>query len=165
MQNEVIILMLLSNLVLSFFIAYIFISYIKTLEDKKCNCSGDIRRKYLKYYGYFFLFITVATIILIFTGLQTNKLKIINDYLKYSILIVNILAAYVIFEYSNILEESDCKCSDSWKKTFIKYYSYFLIGVMSVIFFCLLMIFISHIVLQEDKYIYFLKYMLRNCSF
>ena len=50
-----ILFVIICNLVLSFSISYIFISYTKSLENKKCNCSNDIRRKYLKYYGYFFL--------------------------------------------------------------------------------------------------------------
>ena len=80
-------------------------------------------------------------------------------------LLINILAAYVIYRYSEILENSDCSCSDSWKKTFIKYYSYFLVGSMSIIFFSILMIFIAHIIFEEDKYIYFIKYLLRSCSY
>ena len=53
-------------LLIPFCLAYIFISYVKTLEDnEKCQCSYDIRRKYLKFYGYFMLLFSIFSIFII----------------------------------------------------------------------------------------------------
>lgn len=163
-NNILIFLMFTLNFLFPFILSFIFISYVKNLEDKKCNCSNDIKRKYVKYYGYFFLTISVLSIIVPLLYIKYPILVNINDYLKLITLVVNLAAAYVLYEYSEYLENNDCKCSESWKKVFIKYYSYFLIFTMSVIFFCILMIFIAHILYQEDKYIYGVKNLLRNCK-
>ena len=48
-------IMILISLSLPILIGYILVSYIKSLEDKKCACSNDRRRKYIKFYGYFVL--------------------------------------------------------------------------------------------------------------
>ena len=156
--------LMLTNIILPFFIAFIFISYIRNLEKKECNCSENVRRKYVKYYGYFFLTVSILTIICVLSHSLIPGIVILNDFIKYITLVINLLAAYVLYEYSDILENADCKCSDSWKRVFIKYYSYFLIFTMSLIFFSLLMIFMSHIIFQEDQYIYLIKYLLRSCK-
>ena len=59
----VFILMILSSLFAPLLIGYIFISYIKSLEDKKCACSSDRRRKYVKFYGYFLILFTILTLV------------------------------------------------------------------------------------------------------
>lgn len=156
--------LMLTNIILPFFISFIFISYIRNLEEKKCNCSENTRRKYVKYYGYFFLTVSILTIICVLSHSLIPGIVILNDLIKYITLVINLLAAYVLYEYSDILENVDCKCSDSWKRVFIKYYSYFLIFTMSLIFFSILMIFMTHILFQEDQYIYLIKYLLRSCN-
>ena len=106
-------------------IGYIFVSYVKSLEDKDYAVS-NIRRKYVKYYGYFlFLIAFVSLFVIIFT--KNPRLKSLNEVLKVISLIVNFLAAYLLYDYSNILndENKNCRCSDNWKKVFMKYYSYF----------------------------------------
>lgn len=157
-------IMFLLNMTLPLIISFIFISYIKNLEDNKCKCSNDIRRKYVKYYGYFFVILTFIIIILALINSKHIIVRRFEEFLKYMCLFINLLAAYVIYEYSEILEENNCECSNSWKQKFMKYYSYFLIGIMSIIFFCTLMIFFAHIVFQEDKYIYRIKFLFRNCN-
>ena len=156
-------IMFILNLIIPFIISFIFISYIRNLEKKDCKCSNDIRRKYIKYYGYFFFIISILIIILALINSKNIYIIRCEEFIKYICLIINLLGAYVIYKYSEILEDNNCKCSDSWKKIFIKYYSYFLIGTMSIIFFCTLMIFFTHIIFQEEKYIYFIKYLFRNC--
>ena len=46
-------------LLIPFSISYILITYVKSLEKEICSCSEDIRRKYLKYYGYVMLGLTI----------------------------------------------------------------------------------------------------------
>ena len=119
-------------------IGYILISYIKSLEDKKCGCSQDTRRKYIKYYGYFFIFCAIISILILslfFTFPPVRKLYL---YLKVFILVIHFLAAYVIFTYSKMLEDNSCECAKSWKQVFLKYYGYLSIGFLSLVFLGLL---------------------------
>ena len=154
-----------SFLIIPTLIGYIFVSYIKSLEEKDCPCSSNIRRKYVKYYGYFLFGIAVASIFLIILTIKNPKLKKYNELLKVISIIVNFLAAYLLYEYSQILdnEHNNCRCSDDWKKVFMKYYSYFLIVVIGLIFFSLLMTFLAHISTGNDSYILLMKRSFIGC--
>lgn len=133
-------------------VGYILISYIKSLEEQDCACSNDRRRKYVKFYGYFTVIFTIILLILnIYFGQRGNSsLQNIIRIVSFSI---NFLAAYLLYSYSNILEDSSCKCTESWRRTFMKFYGYFLIGLLSFISFALILTFIFHICQGNDKII------------
>jgi len=145
-------LILFNSLILPLIIGYILISYIKSLENKKCACSSDIRRKYVKFYGYFLILFSLFTIVvnLIFGKICNIQIQNIFRVISFSI---NILAAYLIFSYSNILQDSTCECSISWRRTFMKFYGYFLSIIFSLVSFCLIMSFIYHISQGNDDII------------
>ena len=142
-------LLILSSLFMPLVVGYIFISYIKSLEKKECACSNDRRRKYVKFYGYFLIIYSILTIILnlVFGFIGNILFQNVIRVISFS---VNLLAAYLIYSYSNILEDSNCKCSISWKRTFLKFYGYLLTGILSFISFGLIMIFIYHISQGDD---------------
>jgi len=142
-------LILLNTLVLPFIIGYILISYIKSLEDKKCACSSDIRRKYVKFYGYFLILFSLFTLVINLIFRQVSNIKIQNIFRIISFSI-NILAAYLIFSYSKILQDSTCECSLSWRRTFMNFYGYLLSIIFSLISFILIITFIYHISLGDD---------------
>ena len=142
-------LMILSSLVMPLMIGYILISYIKSLEEKNCACSSDRRRKYVKYYGYFLIIFTILSLIfnLVFGFAGSYIFQNIIRIISFSI---NILAGYLIYSYSNILEDSSCDCSVSWKKTFMKFYGYTLSGILAFLSFSLIIAFIYHICQGDD---------------
>tara|TARA_B110001469_G_C9545927_1_gene270963 strand:- start:143 stop:625 length:483 start_codon:yes stop_codon:yes gene_type:complete len=142
-------LIMFLSLIIPFVIGYIFISYIKSLENKKCACSNDRRRKYIKFYGYFLIIFSLLSLILnIIFGLLNNQ--VFQNILRIISFSINILAAYLIFSYSNILEDSSCKCSNSWKKTFLRFYGYFLGGIFSLISVALIIMFLFHVSQGDD---------------
>ena len=142
-------IMILISLSLPLIVGYILVSYIKSLEDKKCACSNDRRRKYIKYYGYFLI---IFAILMLFTnlvfGLSYNNA--VQSFLRIISFGVNFLAAYLLYSYSNLLEDSTCKCSESWRRTFLKFYGYFLGGIFSFISTCIIATFIFHICQGDD---------------
>tara|TARA_B100000963_G_C22598245_1_gene658929 strand:+ start:1317 stop:1796 length:480 start_codon:yes stop_codon:yes gene_type:complete len=142
-------LILLTSLTMPLAVGYIFISYIKSLEEKDCACSDDRRRKYVKFYGYFLIIFSILTLVLnIIFGLLTSP--VFQNIIRIISFSVNLLAAYLIYSYSNILEDSSCKCSVSWKKTFMKFYGYLLSGVLSFLSLSLIIAFIFHISQGDD---------------
>ena len=142
-------LIILSSMVMPLMIGYILISYIKSLEQKDCACSNDRRRKYVKYYGYFLIIFTILSLIFnLVLGLAgSNAFQNIIRIFSFSI---NLLAGYLIYSYSNILEDSTCDCSISWKKTFMKFYGYTLSGILAFLSFSLIIAFIYHISQGDD---------------
>lgn len=152
-----------SYLLIPLILAYIFISYVKSLEDKKCSCSNNIRRKYVKYYGYFLFIFSFIGLIIVSISIKYPKILLLNNFFKVFSIIINLLGAYLLHEYDKILDENDCKCADSWKKVFMKYYAYVIIGISCLIFFMLLIMFLLHIIKEEDKYIYEIKKIYNNC--
>ena len=142
-------LILLTSLTMPLAVGYIFISYIKSLEEKDCSCSDDRRRKYVKFYGYFLIIFSILTLVLnIIFGLLTSP--VFQNIIRIISFSVNLLAAYLIYSYSNILEDSSCKCSVSSKKTFMKFYGYLLSGILSFLSLSLIVAFIFHISQGDD---------------
>lgn len=142
-------LILLTSLTMPLAVGYIFISYIKSLEEKDCACSDDRRRKYVKFYGYFLIIFSILTLVFnIIFGLLTSP--VFQNIIRIISFSVNLLAAYLIYSYSNILEDSSCKCSVSWKKTFMKFYGYLLSGILSFLSLSLIIAFIFHISQGDD---------------
>ena len=163
MNKSFLFTLIASYLFLPLIIAYIFISYVKSLENKDCKCSDDVRRKYVKYYGYLFIVLAFCGVFTLIFSMSMPKMALLDTILKVAALLINFLAAYVLYEYSDLLESNDCECSKSWKRAFIKYYGYFLIIIIGLIFFSLLFTFILHIFNEEDKYIIEMRKILRGC--
>lgn len=152
------------TLVVPFSIGYILISYTKSLEDKKCACSANIRRKYIKYYGYFLFLASLVGLTTFILYIKNPDFRKFKSVLKIFILVIQFLAAYVIFTYSKILEDRKCNCSDSWKKVFLKYYGYALIVFLALLFFCLLMSFLILISTGDNRLMLDLRKILLGCS-
>ena len=144
-------------------ISYIVISYVKTLEKEKCNCSEDIRRKYLKYYGYSILLLSIVGLFVIIFAITNPKLFIFNTIIKYLSLFISFLGVYIMYSYGDLLESNECKCADSWKRIFLKYYAYFMLGIISLTFMVLIVIFIYHIASGDELPIIVLKRAIKNC--
>ena len=164
MNNSFFFTLIVSYLVLPILIGYIFISYVKSLEKSDCKCSDDVRRKYIKYYGYIFIILAVFGVFTLLVAISYPDIVLLDTVFKVAAILINFLAAYVLYEYSEILESNDCLCSRSWKRAFIKYYGYFLIFIVGTIFFSLLLTFILHIFNEEDKYIIEMRKILRGCK-
>ena len=162
-QNFFLMSVIFSSLLMPLTLAYIFITYVNSLENKDCKCSNDIRRKYIKYYGYALLILSIVGLFVIIYAITNPKLIIINVILKCLSMFVSLLGVYVLYSYSEILESIECNCSNSWKRVFIKYYSYIMISLISLTFLTLIMIFIHHIVFNNDTHIRFIKNVLKTC--
>ena len=163
-SSSVVFTFIFSYLLLPLILSYIFISYVKSLENKKCACSNDIRRKYIKYYGYFLFGLSVVGLLVIIISIKSPKAIMFNNFLKIIAILINFLAAYLLHEYDKILDNNNCDCSNSWKKVFIKYYAYVIIFMTGFIFFSMLLLFIKHIMLHEDKYIIEMRNIFTKCS-
>ena len=150
-------------LVIPFFISYILITYIKSLEYKKCDCSTDIRRKYIKYYGYFILVLSIISLFILAFAFTYPKLIYLNTIIRYFSLFITSISVYIMYTYSDILENNECNCADSWKKIFIKYYSYIMLILLAITFFSLLLIFIFHILSGNDFPIKTIRNSLKSC--
>ena len=142
-------LIMLISLFVPLLVGYILISYIKSLESKDCACSNDRRRKYVKFYGYFLIIFSVLSLIsnFVFGLAASSSFQSLLRIISFS---VNLLAAYLIYSYSNILEDSSCDCSTSWKKTFLKFYGYITGGTLSFLSLVLIITFIYHISQGDD---------------
>lgn len=110
----------------------LIINYVYTLEKNKCECSQGWKRKYIKYFA--IITIIIVTMNNIIKRLPKSILIPIST--LYSIGgLVNI---YVLFSYSNFMIKNTCKCSDSWERKFIYYYSIFVISLYILLIFGLI---------------------------
>lgn len=165
MNEEFVLMMLiLLSLFVPLTIGYILISYVKSLETKKCACSNNVRRKYIKYYGYVFILSALLGLVTLIAYIKHPPVRIFKNVIKVVILIIHFLAAYVIFTYSKLLEDNSCKCSNSWKRVFLKYYGYLLMAFVCGLFFCLLMSLLILVSSGNHDYVLELKNLLLGCE-
>jgi len=80
---------------------FITFSWIVLLEKNKCNCCLNWKRDFMKYFLIFMVFF-------IFAGFLIN----IHDYLKYSILILQIVYIGIVFIYIRDLMRKHCDCGN-----------------------------------------------------
>lgn len=163
--NFAVLTIVLISLIVPLLIGYVFITYITSLENKKnCACSNNPKRKYVKYYGYVLIFSAIFSFISGLFYLNTPSIKTVDNIFKTLVLIIHFLGAYVIFTYSKLIEENPCKCSDSWKRVFIKYYGYFVTIMVGLLFLGLLSSFFLLITFGEEKNILGIKKFILGCS-
>ena len=165
MKDDLVLMSLIFlTLIVPFSIGYILVSYTKSLENKKCACSANEKRKYVKYYGYFLFVSALLGLVTLILYIKNPGLRKIKSVIKIIILVIQFLGAYVIFNYSKLLEESSCSCSTSWKKVFVKYYGYALTIFMGLLFFCLVMSFLILISTGDNKFMVDLRKILLGCN-
>ena len=165
MNDDIVLMSLIFvSLMVPFTVGYILISYIKSLENKKCICSEDPRRKYIKYYGYSFIAFALLGILTLILYIKYPIMRKFKMVLRCIILIIHFLAAYVIYNYSNMLEDDKCECSYSWKRVFLKYYGYLVILFIGLLFFCLLMALLILLSSGDTKFVLELQKILIGCN-
>ena len=165
MKNDIILMSLIFiTLAVPLSIGYIIISYIKSLENQKCACSADKKRKYISYYGYFLIISALLGICSFILYVRYPPFRKVKGLIKIFVLIIQFIAAYVIFTYSKLLEENKCSCSDSWKRVFLKYYGYGLTVFIGLLFFCLVMAFLVLISTGEKGFMLDIRKILLGCN-
>lgn len=103
-----------------FFRIYVNYSYIKKMEEDNCECSKDWKSKWVQY----------GPILQIGVGLSLGVIQYIIYPIRINKIISKIIAIilpilYVIYIYNLI--RIDCQCSENWKRTFILFFSSYVI--------------------------------------
>lgn len=112
-------------IILSLIVNIIIINYVQKLEEKKCECSEDWRRDFIKIFSIVTVLLIIFIIILniIKVSIPTILLRLFRVLfgLYGLVAIVNIIA---LFTYAQkMMTSCDCDCSKEWERTFIYYYS------------------------------------------
>lgn len=115
-------------------ISLIIIKYVYDLENKKCKCSKDWRRDYIKIFAFITLVISVISCALTFSKVVlSNSFRIPIHIILSAYMIASIVNIYALFTYSQkLMVYKKCHCSDTWSRTFLYYYSM----VFAVLYFC-----------------------------
>ena len=116
-------------------ICFAILKYVVNLEETSCECSNYWYRDFIKYY--------TAIIILFIIPYLINQQKVLkfiyNDISIFFITLlkfIGIVYYVVMVKYFMMLKNTDCKCSDNWKKKLFLYPIIFTsLAIMVVIFF------------------------------
>jgi len=100
----------ISGIMISSVPMYIYYSYINEL--KECKCAEDYRQKYIKYAVIGVLLFSIASSILLYY-FEISKLT------KYTSGAISLSFSALLLSYAYSLIKKDCKCSVSWKRTFM----------------------------------------------
>ena len=111
MKNIILFLVILVN--------SLIINYINKLDEVDCECSKNWYRKFLLYYSYITIFISIFII----TNLQKFINKKIYNICELIYHILGILNVYILFKFTQDIMKQKCVCSNSWDKQIIYYYS------------------------------------------
>jgi len=116
---SLIIIYALITLYLSKFFIHYF--YIKELEEEKCECSKDWKKKWVQYGPFINVFVGYLLIFfqykLIFLKKKVNKIAHF----------IPIIFSFIYISYIYKLIKTDCVCSENWKRDFILFFTIFTI--------------------------------------
>jgi len=107
------------------------VSYILSLEDKKCGCITDWRHDFIKYYSIALIiwgFITIAF------GLIASKSKFVM-LLKNILMVAALVNIWCLYTYIGDLDKTKCMCAIDKQKNmhyFLYLWRYVLVGALIV---------------------------------
>ena len=119
-----------SSLVIIAINSYI-LNYLLNLEKSECECSDNWQRDYIKYYSV--VAITVSSILLVLMALGLRHPRALNNLLSvvsYLLKFFTLINIFVLYNYSRNLVLKNCNCSENTARTFMKYYSMLIIGIL-----------------------------------
>tara|TARA_Y100000590_G_C15225357_1_gene827891 strand:+ start:189 stop:656 length:468 start_codon:yes stop_codon:yes gene_type:complete len=123
-------LIAVSSLVIIAINSYI-LNYLLNLEKSECECSDNWQRNYIKYYSV--VAITVSSILLVLMALGLRLPRALNNLLSvvsYLLKFFTLINIFVLYNYSRNLVLKNCNCSENTARTFMKYYSMLIIGIL-----------------------------------
>lgn len=116
----------------------VLLKYVKELENKSdCGCSKLWQRDYIKYYlvaSIIFLSISILRVLL---GIKNNSLTLTVSTVMQLLGLVNL---FIMFFYTQKLKNTDCACSEDWRRTFMNVYSLVMLAFFPIITIILLSI-------------------------
>ena len=109
-----------------------FYNYLDRLKKENCNCAINKDYKFIKNFTLFYvisLLIIPLFFILIYAFSTKYFVRVSIFLVKYNKLItiltllIGIIYLYKVYKYIHVLDDSDCKCSESNIRTLMFFYS------------------------------------------
>lgn len=115
----------------------LIVNYVRKLEMITCECSNEWKRDYIKIYSLLTIVITslicLIPIFMHIVNLDYNIKSLLSSKfittLSTLYTLFGLVNVYALFTYSQKIVLSDCKCSKSWERTFIYYYSMLIMSI------------------------------------
>ena len=121
-----------------------FYNYLDRLKKENCNCAINKDYKFIKNFTLFYvisLLIIPLFFILIYAFSTKYFVRVSIFLVKYNKLItiltllIGIIYLYKVYKYIHVLDDSDCKCSESNIRTLMFFYS-LIILIIDVVLVC-----------------------------
>ena len=115
----------------------LIVNYVRKLEMITCECSNEWKRDYIKIYSLLTIVITslicLIPIFMHIVNLDYNIKSLLSSKfittLSTLYTLFGLVNVYALFTYSQKIVLSYCKCSKSWERTFIYYYSMLIMSI------------------------------------
>ena len=117
----------ISGTVIAILYNILVLSYIVSLEDKKCGCISDWRHDFIKYYSIALIIWGFVTIVLNIVASKSNVVMLLKNILMVAALI-NI---WCLYTYVGDLDKTKCNCAVEKQKNmhyFLYLWRYVLVG-------------------------------------
>jgi hypothetical protein len=116
-----------------FIIFYSYIlKYVNDLNVKKCECSENWKRDFIKYFSMAAIGVIVVLLVLVFVERLSelpSGLKLFSKLLNWVYILAFIVFLGVLFTYTRNLLKTKCECSEDKMRTIMHYFSAILGGL------------------------------------
>jgi hypothetical protein len=109
----------------------ILLTYVVTLENKKCECSQSWKRDYIKYYTGTVASIFTLIILGLVLGIRLPNNKPLSIIFMLTLFVATLVQVYALFTYSQDLNcrRESCPCTEGWKRDFMYFYGIFFFAI------------------------------------
>ena len=100
--------------------------YVYDLEDDKCLCSKDWKRKYIKYFSAILVASGLLSFVIKFLPnvKMTYAITLLMSMLGSVFIIASVVYLYALYMFSHdLIKHKECPCSENNLRTFVYYYS------------------------------------------
>ena len=109
----------------------VLLKYVMELEKKpNCECSKTWQRDFIKYYLVASLVFLSVSVLRVLLGIKNNALTLTVSTVMQLLGLVNL---FVMFFYTQKLKNSDCACSEDWRRTFMNVYSLIMLAFFPIV--------------------------------
>lgn len=120
-------------LVINVVINWTMISWIKNLDQIKCECSENWKKSGLEYWAYFALFMSVITFVLnVFFYFTHGKSFEFNPYFMGLFSIFSFMNTIGTLLYIYNLKSINCECSEDMKREILYIYNWLKIALLII---------------------------------
>jgi len=118
------------NIVVFIIILAIILTYIAAMKVKCGYCTNIPETNYVTTLS---TIILVQVLLFLFFPAKSRSFLMSNNWVTFVLLVINVANIFYLYRFISKMNESQCRqCSNEWRRTFLYYYSTFVIIIYAI---------------------------------